>query len=69
MNGLRDWQPIVADWLREGRTPTVFVHTPDNLDAPMLARGFHNALRALVPELTALPEAWPVAPAEQGSLF
>jgi uncharacterized protein YecE (DUF72 family) len=67
--GLRDWEPIVADWLREGRTPTVFVHTPDNLDAPMLARGFHNALRALVPQVQPLPDAWPVAPAEQGSLF
>ncbi|MCU1360614.1 MAG: hypothetical protein JWN99_1903, partial [Ilumatobacteraceae bacterium] len=67
--GLRDWHPIVADWLDEGRTPTVFVHTPDNLDAPMLARGFHDAIRELVPDLEPLPDAMPVSPAEQGSLF
>lgn len=69
VGGLRDWQPIVADWLHEGRTPTVFVHTPDNDDAPMLARGFHDSLRAMVPDLAPLPDAMPVSPAEQGSLF
>jgi uncharacterized protein YecE (DUF72 family) len=67
--GLHDWLPIVADWLLDGRTPTVFVHTPDNLDAPMLARGFHDAVRALVPDLAPLPDPLPVVPAEQGSLF
>jgi uncharacterized protein YecE (DUF72 family) len=67
--GLREWEPIVADWLSEGRTPTFFVHTPDNRDSPTLARGFHDAVRAMVPELAPLPEAWPVSPAEQGSLF
>ncbi len=69
MAGLRDWHPIVADWLRDGRYPTVFVHTPDNLDAPDLARGFHDAVRQLVPNLAPLPDPLPVGTAEQGSLF
>jgi len=38
--GWREWTAVVAGWLREGRSPTVFVHTPDNADAPALARRF-----------------------------
>jgi hypothetical protein len=54
---------VVAGWLREGRSPTVFLHTPDNNDAPALARRFHDDVRALVPGLDALPEPEPVEPA------
>lgn len=39
--GWHDWLPVVTRWLAEGRRPTVFVHTPDNVDAPALARRFH----------------------------
>ena len=45
-----------VEWVRDGRRPTVFVHTPDNHAAPDLARELHAAVRALVPELAALPE-------------
>jgi hypothetical protein len=34
----------------------VFIHTPDNVDAPTLARRFHDQVRARVPQLEALPE-------------
>ncbi|GAB3467851.1 DUF72 domain-containing protein [Actinophytocola sediminis] len=61
--GWRPWTGVVAGWLREGRSPTVFVHTPDNDDAPALARRFHDDVRALVPDLDALPEPAPVEPA------
>lgn len=61
--GWRPWTEVVAAWLREGRSPTVFVHTPDNDDAPALARRFHEDVRALVPELDPLPEPEPVEPA------
>jgi uncharacterized protein YecE (DUF72 family) len=60
------WQPLldtVTGWLREGRSPTVFIHTPDNVDAPMLARRFHDEVRVRVPELAALPQPEPVEPA------
>jgi len=40
----------------------MFIHTPDNADAPMLARRFHDDVRARVPELEALPEPIPVEP-------
>jgi uncharacterized protein YecE (DUF72 family) len=55
----RGWQPwvtVVADWLREGRRPTFFLHTPDNDDALELARRFHDRVRAEVTDLAPLPE-------------
>lgn len=60
--GWQRWVEITAGWLREGRSPTVFVHTPDNADAPLLARRFHDEVRARVPALAALPEPIPTGP-------
>jgi uncharacterized protein YecE (DUF72 family) len=62
VEGWQPWVDVTADWLREGRSPTVFVHTPDNADAPALARRFHDEVRARVPGLEALPEPVPVEP-------
>lgn len=59
VEGWQPWVDVVAGWLREGRAPTVFIHTPDNVDAPVLARRFHDDVRALVPELAPLPEPAP----------
>lgn len=50
------WVPRVARWLGEGRSPIVFIHTPDNLVAPELARRFHREVADLVPGLAPLPE-------------
>jgi uncharacterized protein YecE (DUF72 family) len=61
--GWRPWVDATAAWLREGRSPTVFIHTPDNVDAPLLARRFHDDVRAVVPALAPLPEPEPVGPA------
>ncbi|MGW2309836.1 DUF72 domain-containing protein [Actinomadura luteofluorescens] len=66
VEGWRFWVDRVAGWLAEGRSPTVFVHTPDNADAPELARRFHDEVRARVPGVEPLPE--PV-PAEPPTLF
>jgi uncharacterized protein YecE (DUF72 family) len=60
--GWQPWLATVAGWLREGRAPTVFIHTPDNLDALELARRFHDDVRALVPEVEPLPEPVPAGP-------
>ncbi|WP_327048850.1 DUF72 domain-containing protein [Microbispora sp. NBC_01189] len=59
VEGWRHWVDTVAGWLREGRSPTVFVHTPDNADAPALARLFHDKVRAEVPGVEPLPEPLP----------
>jgi uncharacterized protein YecE (DUF72 family) len=60
--GWQPWLDTVAGWLREGRSPTVFIHTPDNVEALGLARRFHDEVRARVPEVEPLPEPVPVGP-------
>jgi hypothetical protein len=40
----------------------VFLHTPDNADAPVLARRLHDEVRLHVPEPEELPEPMPVGP-------
>ncbi len=60
--GWRHWLDTVTEWLREGRSPTVFIHTPDNADALTLARRFHDDVRARVPALEPLPEPMPAEP-------
>ncbi len=66
VEGWLPWIETVIGWLREGRSPTVFIHTPDNADALTLARRFHDDVRTRLPELEPLPE--PV-PAEPPTLF
>jgi uncharacterized protein YecE (DUF72 family) len=60
--GWQPWAETVAGWLREGRSPTVFIHTPDNVDALELARRFHDDVRARVPEVEPLPAPVPAGP-------
>lgn len=68
VEGWEPWIDVVTDWLREGRSPTVFIHTPDNADTIALARTFHAAVRRRVPDLRPLPD--PAVPAiTQDTLF
>jgi uncharacterized protein YecE (DUF72 family) len=62
VEGWQRWIGTVTGWLREGRSPTVFIHTPDNADALTLARRFHDDVRAGLPGLEPLPEPVPVEP-------
>lgn len=55
---LEPWLNKCAQWLGEGRSPIVFMHTPDNRRAPALARMFHSRLAQQLPELPAMPD-WP----------
>ncbi|MDB5389530.1 MAG: hypothetical protein JWM11_5176 [Planctomycetaceae bacterium] len=55
---LEEWAPIIAQWLREGRSPFIFAHTPNDFFAPAMARALHQELLKHCPELPALP-AWP----------
>lgn len=60
--GWRPWADTVAGWLREGRSPTVFIHTPDNAEALPLARRFHQDVGSRIPGLEPLPEPVPTGP-------
>lgn len=55
IEGWQPWLTTVTEWLREGRSPTVFIHTPNNAEAPTLARHFHKQIHAQLPALTPLP--------------
>ena len=66
---LRPWVEKVASWIEEGRTPYVFLHTPDNHRAPELARRFHQQLSEKLPGLPALPELHPPQSREQLGLL
>jgi uncharacterized protein YecE (DUF72 family) len=57
---------LVINWLSEGRSPTIFLHTPDNTEALNLARRFHTTVTAAVPTLAPLPA--PIEP-EPPTLF
>ena len=63
IEGWQFWVEKVAGWLHEGRSPSFFVHTPDNTTAPALARRFHDEVRTRVPGLAPLPSPEPVEPA------
>lgn len=52
--GWSRWVDACERWVGEGRSPIVFVHTPDNHLAPGLAREFHEAVRTRLPDLPAL---------------
>ena len=70
VDGWQPWIGVMADWLREGRSPTFFLHTPDNDEALGLARRFHDEVRSLLPELAPLPEPLQASPtAEPTTLF
>jgi uncharacterized protein YecE (DUF72 family) len=61
--GWRPWVPVVAGWLADGRSPTVFIHTPDNDEALNLARRFHDDVRAAATvEVAPLPSPTIAAP-------
>ncbi|GAA1018591.1 hypothetical protein Aple_065450 [Acrocarpospora pleiomorpha] len=62
VEGWQPWVETVITWLREGRSPTVFIHTPDNADALLLARRFHDDVRTRLPALDPLPDPMPAEP-------
>lgn len=67
---LDDWAKRVAGWLTAGDDVFFFLHSPDDVYAPRLARDFHARVAAHYP-LPPLPP-WgdeAIAPAEQRTLF
>ena len=68
-SGLDRWRMRIAEWLDDGRMPTLFVHTPDNMRSQVLARGFHAAMCEMVDGLAPLPEPMPIGGPEQIALF
>jgi uncharacterized protein YecE (DUF72 family) len=61
---LRDWADHLGGWMGLGKRPFFFVHCPNNLHAPALARRFHEIL---VSSLGARVGTVPAAPAKTDS--
>lgn len=51
---LLPWAETIAAWLAAGLEPHVFIHTPDDREAPELARRLHAAVAARLPSLAPL---------------
>jgi uncharacterized protein YecE (DUF72 family) len=66
---LLPWVEKIAEWIEEGRTPYIFLHTADNLLAAKLAQRFHAMLMQRLPGLPALPELYREPAAEQLGLL
>ncbi len=64
---LKEWAIVVADWIKDGLHPYVFVHSPDKISQPKLGTHFHKLLGELI-ELPPLPE-WPINRQAQLGLF
>ena len=56
---LEPWLDKVADWIGQGLTPYVFLHTPDNHLAAAQALRFHAGLGERLPGLPALAQREP----------
>jgi uncharacterized protein YecE (DUF72 family) len=67
--GWAPWLPTLTKWLGEGRAPMMFVHTPDNLAAPPLARQLYADIAAFVDTLDPLPEPHRAQPDPEPTLF
>lgn len=52
------WQSTIKNWLREGKEPYFFVHTPDNKLTYQLALQFHQLLQTEISGLKDL-NSWP----------
>lgn len=66
-DALEQWASKIIQWIDEGRTPYVFFHTPDNVQAPQLAERFSQMINKRRPDISALT-LWSQKP-EQSNLF
>ena len=67
---LHDWVAPVQQWLEQGKSVYFFTHTPDDRNAPQLARQFEKLLQTTLPALPRLPDfVQPEALPKQANLF
>ena len=63
-----EWVPVLEAWIKEGKHPYVFAHTPDDTFAPQFARRIRNALARRIDGMTPIDE-WPFHEQKQMNLF
>jgi uncharacterized protein YecE (DUF72 family) len=62
------WLEKITHWLHTGYSPFVFLHTPDNSQAPAVARYFATALSEKCPGQVRF-NSWPDINSQQSNLF
>lgn len=67
-NFMLPWLEKIAQWLHDGHSPFIFLHTPDNSQAPDVARYFATALAQKCPDQVRF-NSWPEINAQQSDLF
>jgi len=65
---IESWAETIAQWLGQGFTPYVFIHTANNVHAPELARELHRTLSSKV-DVGEMPEWLTEEPTSQLDLF
>ena len=65
---LKEWAIITADWIKDGLHPYIFIHSPDVVSSPGIARHFHKLLSGFV-ELEPMAAAPKDKESEQLGLF
>lgn len=69
---LVEWADRSAEWIKDGKHPYIFIHTPNDFRAPWLARSFHTLLQSRlngIGPLPIFPSEAPVQNEEQLRLF
>ncbi len=66
---LQEWVGHVAQWLREGRTVYFFVHCPEEVHSPTIARYFQEQLEKAGVDVPPLPWSQIAPPPQQLGLF
>lgn len=64
-----EWAEVVAKWIRQGLTPYVFAHSPDDTFSPDFAKRLHGKISTHLPGLPCLPEWLGETQSRQQSLF
>lgn len=65
---LQPWLDKAVLWLEQGKSPYFFFHTPDNAEAPALAKWFVEQLQQRCPDKV-LFTAWQTSRTQQTNLF
>ena len=66
-DALHQWVKKFIQWIDEGKTPWIFFHTPENEEAPELAKWFAEQMHIARPDIASL-SLWNKEP-KQGSLL
>ncbi len=63
---IQEWIPRLTDWITQGIDTYLFIHCPDEVQSPAIARHFYNHLQTALPTLPPLP--WDTIPPEPSQL-